>query len=54
MRKKYFSRSFSNAKKVVYDGIKFDSMLERDKYIHLKGLEKEGKIKSLTLQQPFI
>ncbi len=51
--KKYFSRSFSNARKCVYKGIKFDSQLERDRYIYLKSLEDKGKIQQLTLQKPF-
>ena len=51
--KKYFSRSFSNARKCVYKGIKFDSQLERDRYIYLKGLEDKGLIKQLKIQVPF-
>lgn len=41
-------------KKVVYNGIKFDSKKEMDYYIKLKMLEKAGKIKDLRLQVPFI
>ena len=39
VKRKYFSRGFSNAEKCVYKGIKFDSQLERDRYIYLKSLE---------------
>lgn len=53
MKRKYFSRGFSNAKKCVYKGIKFDSQLERDKYIHLLKLQSEGKIEGLKIQVPF-
>ena len=37
-------------KKVVYNGIKFDSQKERNYYIKLKLLEDAGKIKDLKLQ----
>ena len=50
---KYYSRAFSNAKKTVRNGIKFDSKLEADKYTHLKTLEKIGKISDLKIQVPF-
>ena len=53
MKRKYFSKSFSNARKCVYKGIKFDSKLERDRYIYLKSLEDKGKIQKLTLQKSF-
>ena len=39
-----------HAKKVMYDGLKFDSAFERDRYVHLKGLEELGIIKNLQLQ----
>lgn len=41
-------------KKVVYNGIKFDSKKEMNYYIKLKKLEKAGKIKDLRLQVPFV
>lgn len=41
------------AHKVEYNGIKFDSTLERDRYIFLSNLEKEGKIRYLERQVPF-
>lgn len=41
-------------KKVMYDGIKFDSEKEKNYYIKLKMLEKAGKIKDLKLQVPFV
>ena len=40
--------------KVIYDGIKFDSKKERNKYIELKQLEKAGIIKELELQPKFL
>ena len=42
------------AHKVVYKGIKFDSTHERDRYIYLCHLEREGKISGLTLQKEFV
>ena len=41
-------------KKVVYNGIKFDSKKEMNYYIKLNMLEKAGKIKDLRLQVPFV
>lgn len=41
-------------KKVVYNGIKFDSKKERDRYIALKLCEKSGDIKNLELQPKFL
>ena len=41
-------------KKVVYNGMKFDSKKEMDYYIKLNMLEKAGKIKDLRLQVPFV
>ena len=40
-------------KKVVYDGIKFDSNREMAYYIKLKLLEEKGIIKDLELQKSF-
>ena len=37
-----------------YDGHRFDSKGERDRYIELKALEKAGKILDLDCQVPFI
>jgi hypothetical protein len=39
--------------KVVYDGIKFDSKKERDRYIVLRLLEKQGLIHDLVCQPSF-
>lgn len=47
-RSKYYS------KKVIVDGIKFDSKKEAAYYQKLKILEKTGKIKNLTLQKEFL
>lgn len=40
-------------KKIIYDGIKFDSKKERNHYIGLKVLERAGEIKDLELQKVF-
>lgn len=42
-----------NNKKVEYEGIKFDSSRERDRYIFLKEKEREGVILDLKLQPIF-
>ncbi|MCI6458237.1 MAG: DUF1064 domain-containing protein [Clostridium sp.] len=41
-------------KKVIYNGIKFDSKKERARFITLKQLEKMGIIESLELQKKFL
>lgn len=41
-------------KKVIIDGIKFDSKKESQYYLKLKMLEKAGKIRDLKLQVPFV
>ena len=40
-------------KKIIYDGITFDSIKEKNRYIELKILEKAGLIKELELQKVF-
>lgn len=40
--------------KVIYNGIKFDSKKERDRYIELKQLHSLGIIESLELQPKFL
>ena len=50
----YYYKSKYRAKKCEYDGIKFDSQKERDRYIELKLLEKGGAIRDLQLQVPFV
>ena len=40
-------------KPVVEDGIRFDSMKERDRYLHLRALQKAGAISHLELQPVF-
>ena len=47
-------KSKYGAKKCEYEGIKFDSQKERDRYIELKLLEKGGAIRDLQLQVPFV
>ena len=42
------------AHKVTYKGITFDSTHERDRYIYLCNLEKQGKITNLRLQKAFV
>jgi hypothetical protein len=42
------------ASKCEYNGIKFDSKKERDRYIFLKGMEDNGKISNLELQKAFV
>ena len=39
--------------KVVFKGIKFDSTYERDRYIHLLHMQREGRISQLRLQVSF-
>ena len=41
------------ASKVVFNGISFDSRYERDRYIYLCNLQKQGKISGLRLQVGF-
>jgi hypothetical protein len=40
-------------KKTVYNGIKFDSKKEADRYVVLTLLQKAGKISDLQVQVPF-
>lgn len=47
------SNKYHNTK-VIYNGIKFDSKKERDRYITLKQIEKAGIIKELELQPKFL
>lgn len=42
-----------NNKKVIVDGIEFDSKTESDFYLHLKELKEKGEIKDFELQPPF-
>lgn len=41
-------------KKVIYNGIKFDSIKEKNRYIELSMLERAGEIKELELQPKFL
>lgn len=43
-----------NAKKIEYNGIKFDSKKECERYKQLKILEDKGEIKDLELQKKFV
>ena len=52
----HYNRQQNNkygASKVVFKGITFDSRYERDRYIYLCHLQKQGKISGLRLQQGF-
>lgn len=42
------------AKKVRYEGKTFDSIMEKDYYIHLGELKEQGIIKSFEWQVPFL
>ena len=53
MINKKFINKYHN-KKVIIDGIKFDSEKEGNYYLKLKMLEKAGKIRDLKLQVPFV
>lgn len=48
------TRSKYRSQKVVFRGIEFDSTHERDFYIKLLGLMREGKISGLRLQTKFL
>lgn len=52
MSRKGFSKY--HAKKVVVDGITFDSQKEAAHYKELKLLERAGKISNLQMQVPFV
>jgi len=54
MRIKYPKKHKYNAKKIIIDGIEFDSKKEAKRYQELKMLEKAGKIKDLQLQPVFL
>ena len=54
MRIKYPKRHKYNAKKILIDGIEFDSKKEAKRYLELKMLERAGKIKNLKLQPVFL
>jgi len=41
-------------KKVEYDGIKFDSKMERDFYIHLKELQANGTVYDFYMQKNYV
>ena len=55
---KRFGAGHSNNKygssKVEYQGIMFDSRYERDRYLYLLDLQKQGKISGLRRQTPFL
>lgn len=49
-----FGRSKWGNKKVVIDGITFDSTKEGERYVFLKGLYDKGVISNLRLQVPYL
>lgn len=49
-----YKQSKYHNEKVIFDGIKFDSKKEFNRYMELKLLEKAGKISYLELQKPFV
>jgi hypothetical protein len=55
---KRFGVGHSNSKygssKVEFQGIVFDSKYERDRYLYLLDLQKQGKISGLRRQTPFL
>lgn len=50
----YTKQNKYHNKKVEYDGIKFDSVKEKNRYIGLKQLEKLGVIHNLELQKKYV
>lgn len=48
------SKNKFGATKILYHGIVFDSIYERDRYIYLESLQKEGKISNLRRQVKFV
>jgi len=52
MKKYYSGRKYRNIK-CEYNGIKFDSIKERNYYIYLDQMQKEGQIYDLQLQVKF-
>ena len=54
MRIKYPKKHKYNAKRVEFEGFRFDSKKEAKRYQELRILEKAGKIKDLKLQPVFI
>lgn len=46
-------KGVSNARKTMFQGILFDSKLERDRYVFLLDAQKKGLISNLELQKPF-
>lgn len=47
-------KSKYKAKKTEVDGIKFDSQKEANRYLELKLLEKQGLIKNIKVQVPYL
>jgi len=50
----YTKQNKYHNKKVEYDGIKFDSIKEKNRYIGLKQLERLGVIQNLQRQVPYL
>ncbi|CAM2830157.1 DUF1064 domain-containing protein [Hathewaya histolytica] len=47
-------KSKYNNKKVIYNGIKFASKMERDYYIYILGLKEDGVVADIELQPVFL
>lgn len=43
-----------NSKKIEYNGIKFDSKMEKDYYIYLLKLKEKGEVVNIELQPSFL
>lgn len=54
MKKKKATTNKYNAKKVVVDGIKFDSKQESEYYLHLKELKERGEVAHFELQPEYV
>lgn len=50
---KLLSKNKYGNKKVIFNGIKFDSKKEQSRYMELKLLERAGVIEDLKMQVPF-
>lgn len=49
-----YGKNKYHAKKTIFDGIKFDSRKEADRYLELKMMQQAGQISDLELQKKFL
>lgn len=54
MKNKKYKKSKYLAKKIEIDGILFDSKKEADRYLVLKGQQRQGIIRDLRMQVPYV